>query len=189
MADAPETERKQRQPQRMTPDGLRAVAVRHLQRFPCSVAHLRRVLRRKITRSVRHYGDDEAPLLEAAEATIAALDGGALLDDARYAEALAHSLHRRGLSRRMIAQRLRHKGVQEHERAAALATISDAHDDPDLVAATHYARRRRLGPFARDPSIRAERRQKHLAALGRRGFSYGTARQVIDADDPSSLPG
>lgn len=167
---------------------MRAIAVRHLQRFPCSVAHLRRVLERKIDRSVRHYGDDPAPLFEAAEAAIAALDGGALLDDARYAEALGQSLHRRGLARRAIRQRLRHKGVGGEHADAVLAALGEAHDDPDLVAATRYARRRRLGPFARDPAARAERRQKDLAALGRRGFGYGVARQVIDADDPATLP-
>lgn len=58
-----------------------------------------------------------------------------------------------------------------------------------LIALPRYARRRRLGPFTRDPSTRRDHRQEHLAALGRRGFGYDVARRVIDADDPSSLPG
>jgi regulatory protein len=57
-----------------------------------------------------------------------------------------------------------------------------------LAAAAAYARRRRLGPFRRVPEERAERRQKDLAALARRGFGYGVAKQVIDADDFSDLP-
>ncbi len=171
----------------MAAHDLRRVAVAHLQRFPCSVAHLRRVMRRKIRRSARHYGDDKGPLLDAAEAVIAALDGGPLLDDRRYARALAESLHRRGQSQRGIRQKLRQRGVGDDDTAAALAAVAEAAGDPDLEAAVRYARRRRLGPFQRSAERRAERREKDLAALGRRGFSYGVARRVIDADDPEAL--
>lgn len=194
MSDAPDRPAdpsdRRRAPQRMTPEGLRGVAVAHLQRFPCSAEHLRRVLRRKIRRSVRHYGDDEAPLIAAAEAAVAALDGGALLDDGRYARAVADSLHRRGKSRRAIAQALRHKGVAGDDAAAALdALAEEVPGDLDLRAAVAYARRRRLGPYRRDAGRRAERREKDLAALGRQGFSYETARRVIDAQTAGELPG
>lgn len=174
--------RKTRQPQRMTPEEMRRVAVAHLQRFPCSKAHLRRVLRRKIRRSTHHYGDDEAPLLAAAEAAIDDLDGGALLDDRRYAGALASSLHRRGKSLRAIRQKLREKGVDGETTAEALSALGEGPGDPDLRAAIRYARRRRLGPFQRTAARRVERRQKDLAALGRQGFGYAIARRVIDAD-------
>lgn len=177
-----------RQPHRMTPDTLGRVATAHLQRFPCSVRHLRRVLRRKIARSVRHYGDDEAALLAAMEDTIARLDGGALLDDRRFAHARVQTLHRRGRSQRAIRQRLRQQGLDADAIAAALSALADVADDPDLAAAARYARRRRLGPYCRDPERRVARRQKDLAALGRQGFSYGIARQVIDAEEPSDLP-
>ncbi len=188
-ADAP---RKERQPQRMTPDGMRRVAVAHLQRFPCAKGHLRRVLTRKIRRSTRHYGDDPQPLFEAAEAAIADLDGGALLDDQRYAAALAASLHRRGKSLRAIRHKLREKGVDGETTDDALRGLTaddDSRAETDLRAAVRYARRRRLGPFQRTAERRAERREKDLAALGRQGFGYGIARRVIDADDIDTLPG
>lgn len=182
MTGRSDPDRPARVPRRVTPDTLRALAVAHLERYPCSSAHLRRVLHRKIRRSARHHGDDEAALITAAEAVITALQGGPLLDDARYAGAVAESLHRRGVSRRATAQRLRHKGVAPDEIEAAVAAVAD-----DLAAATRYARRRRLGPFDPDPVRRAERRSKHLAALARQGFDYDTARRVIDADDPDTL--
>ena len=188
--DTADARRRERQPQRMTVDGMRRVAVTHLQRFPCSKRHLLRVLDRKIKRSARHYGDDPAPLLTAAAAAIDSLDGGALLDDRRYATALAGSLHRRGKSLRGIRQKLREKGVDGETAAEALATLTRDADrvDPDLRAATRYARRRRLGPFQRTAERRALRREKDLAALGRQGFGYGIARQVIDALDADELP-
>lgn len=176
-------ERKRKGPHRMTPEIMREVAVAHLQRFPCSVAHLRRVLKRKIDRSVRHHGDPREPLIEAMEAAIVSLDGGIFLDDRRYAAARVTSLHHRGKSRRAIAFTLRTKGVDAEAAAEALTAVEgDAHE---LAAAAAYARRRRLGPFHRDASTRRDRRQKDLAALGRQGFGYGIARAVIDAGDPA----
>lgn len=175
----------------MTPEGMRQVAVAHLQRFPCAKAHLRRVLTRKIRRSTRHYGDDPQPLFTAAEAAIDDLDGGALLDDRRYAAALAASLHRRGKSLRAIRHKLREKGVDGETTTEALAGLTDDDEsraDTDFKAAVRYARRRRLGPFQRTAERRAERREKDLAALGRQGFGYGIARRVIDAEDVDALP-
>lgn len=183
MTGRPDPDRPARVPRRVTPDNLRALAIAHLERYPCSTAHLRRVLHRKIHRSARHHGDDPAPLLTAAEAVITALAGGPHLDDARYAGAVAETLHRRGVSRRATAGRLRHKGIAPAEIDAAVAAVAD-----DLAAATRYARRRRLGPFDPDPARRAERRAKHLAALARQGYDYETARRVIDAADPETLP-
>lgn len=186
--DRAQPTRKRRQPHQMTPDNLRKVAVAHLQRFPCSVRHLRIVMRRKITRSVRHYGDDEAELMGALDRTIAELDGGALLDDGRFAQARVRTLHRRGRSRRAIRQRLRQQGLDDATVSAALGQLDESEGDPELAAATRYAQRRRLGPFQRDATRRRDRRQKDLAALGRQGFSYAIARQVIDAGDPTELP-
>jgi len=48
------------------------------------------------------------------------------------------------------------------------------------------ARRRRLGPY-RMPEVRAERRDKDLAALARAGFDYDTARRVIEAETLDDL--
>ena len=127
-------------------------------------------------------------MLAAVETVIAALDGGPLLDDARYAGAVAGSLHRRGVSRRMSAQRLRTKGVASEQIAVAQAEVAGLGADSELVAATRYAQRRRLGPFQPDAGRRVERRLKDLAALGRQGFDYATARRVVDAEDGDALP-
>ena len=57
----------------------------------------------------------------------------------------------------------------------------------EIEAALRYARRRRLGPYRVDREIATENRQRDLASLGRAGFSYDTARRVVDADDPEDL--
>ncbi len=49
-----------------------------------------------------------------------------------------------------------------------------------------YARKRRLGPYG-NPGAREDRREKDLAALGRKGFGYDMARRVIETDDLAEL--
>ena len=81
---------------------------------------------------------------------------------------------------------LRQKGVAQSDIAAALATIEAEYADSELAAACRYARRRRLGPY-RLPETRGDRRERDLAALGRAGFGYATARRVIDAGSAEDL--
>ena len=56
-----------------------------------------------------------------------------------------------------------------------------------MAAALAYARRRRIGPYRTDPTLRAETRLKDLAALARRGFAPALCRRVIDAEDLEAL--
>jgi regulatory protein len=177
----------QRGPQRMVAEELRAVAIAHLQRFPTSAVGLRRVLRRKIRRSVQHHGDEPGPLLAAAEAVIEALQGGAWLDDTRFAAAVARTLHRRGKSQRGVAQALRQKGLNAEDIEAALAGLGDNPAEVEWAAALRYAQRRRLGPFRRDPSTRADNTRRDMAAMARQGFSYGLVRRILDAEDEDAL--
>ncbi|MGZ9112557.1 MAG: RecX family transcriptional regulator, partial [Rhodoplanes sp.] len=128
-----------------------------------------------------------------------------LLDDRKYAEARAATLHRRGVSAGQIRGRLVQKGIDAEaaQRAVAALAAETAPDlagvDPtgadltgvdvtgvNLTGAVNLARRRRLGPF-RAPLDRARMREKDLAALARAGFSYHVAVQVIDAACPDRL--
>lgn len=162
--------------------GLERAAVRHLQRFPCSEDRLAFVLRRRIRRADDLTDADRAGLEAALPEVVAKMRRMGLVDDAAYARALVESLHRRGKGRRAIAAKLRERMVPPAHAEAALALLAEGTEDPELEAALNYARRRRIGPFHRDPARRAERREKDLAALARQGFGYGVARQVIDAE-------
>ncbi|MCA9546653.1 MAG: RecX family transcriptional regulator [Myxococcales bacterium] len=162
--------------------GLERAAVRHLQRFPCSEDRLTFVLRRRIRRAEDLTEADRTALEAGLPEIIVKMRRMGLVDDAAYARALVDSLHRRGKGRRAIAAKLRERMVPQAQAEAALAHLHEETADPELEAALNYARRRRIGPFHRDPARRAERRDKDLAALGRQGFSYGVARQVVDGD-------
>jgi regulatory protein len=178
------TARRRRQPLKATPEALERSALHYLERFDSSSGHLRRLLLRKVEMSARVHGTDREEGRAAVERVVARLTGLGLLDDARFARERVRSLLARGTSAAMIRARLGAKALPAELIDAALAAQSDGNDG-ELRAALRYARRRRLGPFRQED--RAERRERDLAALGRQGFAYETARRVVDSDDPAGL--
>ncbi len=166
----------------------------YLQRFATSAENLRRVLMRKVRRSACAHGDESDDELNkdgaaVVDRVISRFVQAGLLDDLKYAEGRASSLHRRGMSAGRIRQQLAQKGVGAEAADHALAALAaETATEPavlDLTAAVNLARRRRLGPFrALD---RPKLREKDLAALARAGFGYHLAVQVIDAASPDAL--
>src|SRR5699024_10009597 len=148
-----------------------------------SAENLKRVLMRKVYRSARVYGAGPDGAVEdgavkdgagIVDRVIGRLLRAGLLDDHKYAEARAVTLHRRGMSAGRIRGRLVQKGVDAEAAQSALAVLAAETADPtgvDLAGAVNLARRCRLGPF-RLPADRARMREKDLAALARAGFGY-----------------
>lgn len=184
---------RRRKPLKATPEGLERSALYYLERYDSSSGHLRRLLRRKILLSARVHGTDPEEGKSAVEKLIARLTGLGLLDDARYARERVRSLLARGNSAAMVRAKLRAKCLPAELIEAALADDENGGENGapgrELRAALRYARRRRLGPYRLEkrPGERAERRDRDLAALGRQGFDYETARRVIDSEDPGIL--
>ena len=110
---------------------------------------------------------------QAAVAEMVQLD---YVNDARYAEARAHSLLAARKSRRAAAQSLRQKGLAPAEVAGALEAVyapEDGGDDPELEAAaalvdSRYRKKLAIG-----------RRDLVVAALQRRGFAYPVIKEAI----------
>jgi regulatory protein len=154
------------------------VALHYLARHGATVHQLRQVLTRRVDRALRVHGGDRAQALGWVEAVVARLSGSGYVNDAVYAETKARALRTAGRSARVITQKLLLKGVAadlvRREVAAAELDLSDE------AAARIWAKKKRLGPYCRDAALRAELRQKHLAALARAGFSFATAKRLID---------
>ena len=134
-------------------------------------------------RSEELHGTDAQAGSAFVAALIDRLQGSGLLDDRRYAEGKAMTLRRRGGSSPQIRALLAARGVDRAEIEHALETADAGAEraEADLLAARAFARRRRLGPWR--SKQRREHRLKDLAALGRAGFSYQTARAVIDGGE------
>lgn len=180
------TRSKRRGPKPATPERLERAALHYLERYASSAENLRRVLMRRVQRSAQIHGTDPEAGAAAVDGLIARYRKVGLLDDKAYASARAASLHRQGKSARAIRQTLSIKGVAEDAVEAALSGLrEDVGAETDLAAAVNYARRRRIGPWR--TTEREAAREKDLAALGRQGFGYDTARQVIEAETPEEL--
>lgn len=177
--------RHRKGPRKATADSLANAALFYLQRYASSAENLRRVLMRRVERSVRAHGTDRAEGAALVDRLIARYREAGLLDDGAYAEMRVQRLHGRGASLRAIRNQLAAKGVAQADIDEAIAALRTDQPDADLAAAVAYARRRRLGPWR--GKDRAAHRERDLAALARRGFGYETAVKVVDAPDPDAL--
>jgi regulatory protein len=183
--ERPNTQRKLPKP--ATRERLERAALAYLERFASSAENLRRVLMRRVDRSARLHGTDRAEGAGWVDALVERYARAGLIDDRTYAEAVTRSLRRRGGSARMVKMKLAAKGVDADTVMAALDATGGADDASDLEAAFAYARRRRIGPFG-PAAARKDRRMRDLAALARAGFSFGTARKVVDAKEEVGKP-
>jgi len=177
-------------PKKVTPGYLERAALFYLERYSSSAENLRRVLDRKVRRSIQEHGEPEAA--KAAKwiaVVLAKLQRNGLLNDRTFAESRVRSLYAAGKSLGRIRQTLAAKGVLKADIEAALERLRDEAETPisDLPAAAAYARRRKLGPYRADAAQRREMRQKDLGALARRGFSQAVASTILNAESVSAL--
>lgn len=161
---------------------LERAAIHYLARFASSTDNFKAVLWRKVERRGLPDGIDDAAARAWIDALAEKFTGLGLLDDAVFARARAGSLFRRGKPQRVIQSALVAKGVAPDVAADAVATLAETSEDPDLDAAVAFARRKRLGPYART-AVDADGRRRELAAFARAGFSYQIARRVLDTRD------
>ncbi|MBC7908070.1 MAG: regulatory protein RecX [Rhodospirillaceae bacterium] len=172
-------------PTKITPSYLENAALHYLERYSSSSSNLKRVMMRKIDRSLAHWGGDRETCAAQLDTVIAKLARLHYLDDAAYAEQKTRSLHRQGKGLRTIRASLATKGIDAEIAAAALNSLADEVAEPDFAAAIKLARKRKLGPFR--TAEREEMRNKDLAVLSRAGFDFGTARRVIEAESAEEL--
>ncbi|KLN60039.1 hypothetical protein WH96_14290 [Kiloniella spongiae] len=177
---------KRKVPRKATAKYLGNVARFYLERYATTEVGLRRYLMRKVNLSAKEHGTVPQEGTEIIEDLISKFRDLNFLNDERYAEGRSGSLHRKGMSLRAIRQDLSLKGVSEDLINKSIDLIREESSNPDLEAAISYARRRRLGPYRTDDK-REERRDKDLAALGRKGFSFVIAERVILAVDITEL--
>lgn len=179
-------ERRRKGPKKATARYLENAALYHLDRYATSRAHLARLLMMRVERSARAHATDREEGAKHIDAILDKLTRNGLLDDRSYAETRTRSLHRRGTSARGIRADLGAKGVAANLIDSALKTLREDAADPEVAAAIVYARKRRIGPY-RSEEQRAEKRNRDMAALGRKGFSYDLVRRIIDAENLEAI--
>jgi regulatory protein len=173
-------------------------ALSYLGRYASTAENLRQVLRRRVRRLLGSEGEGDREAAALAEPLIDALVNRyretGLVNDTSYAAGRARRGVAQGRSLRRIAAGLAAKGVGAADTAAAIASLRDEAADPELAAAIAFARRRRLGPFRRDPRLRgqvdrdeSERHRAELAAFARAGFTRRAADTVLACHDERAV--
>ena len=172
--------RQRKQPRKVSPRYLENAALHYLKRYAATLSQLKRVLMRRVDRSLKVHGGDRAEAIGWIDALTEKLVRSGLLNDEAYAGMKAHSLRASGRSSRVIAQKLRMKGVTAELVAQKVADVTAELSEEE--AAKIWARKKRLGPFRTNPQTRQDNRQRDLASLARAGFSFGIAKKIIDSD-------
>lgn len=149
---------------------LERLALRYVERFATTRGRLADYLRRKIRE--RGWGDGPPADPVALAERMASLG---YVDDRAYAEAKMGAMTRRGLGARRIGQAFRADGIGEEDAGSLAPAIADGAVEAALV----FARRRRIGPWAREPLDRAAR-EKQLATMLRAGHAMPLARRIVD---------
>ncbi|MEO8176890.1 MAG: RecX family transcriptional regulator [Sphingomicrobium sp.] len=151
-------------------DTLNELALFYVGRFATTRAKLKSYLMRKL-RERGWDGAAEADLDSIAERFAAQ----GYVDDAAFALSKSRSLTSRGYGLRRVEQSLRSAGVVEADGAAA----RDLARTERVETALHFARRRRIGPFATEPAD-LKLRERALSAMVRAGHRFGLARAIVD---------
>ena len=156
---------------------LRALAIRYVGRYATTRHKLKAYLVRKIRE--RGWGSSEAADIEGLAERFAELG---YIDDALYARSKAASLLDRGYGKRRVTQALYEAGIAEGDDREAL----DLSDERKWEAASKYAKKKRIGPFALEQSS-DEKRQKQLASFMRAGHDYTLAAKFVFAQPGEEL--
>lgn len=168
-------------------------ALSYLARYAGTAETLRQVLRRRVRRLLGSESgerrEDIAAIERLIDARVERCRETGLVDDATYAASRARRGIAQGRSLQRIAVSLAAKGVGAEDAAAALAALRGESPDPELAAAIAFARRRRLGPFRRDPHPPSptDRHGAELAAFARAGFTRRTAELVLAGRDEAAV--
>lgn len=151
---------------------LQALALYYAARYATTAAKLRSYLTRKLRE--RPWVGDAAPDLDALVGRLVALG---YVNDAAWATMKRREMGARGLGPRRVAQALMAAGVVGEGEAEENA-------ESPVQAAVRFARRKRLGPFAREGAADdPELKRRAVAAMLRAGHAFDVARRVLAAAD------
>ncbi|HPG27620.1 MAG: RecX family transcriptional regulator [Spirochaetaceae bacterium] len=162
--------------------------MRHAARWETSRRDLAAKLEQKLLRRCERSGEDPEDWRARIPDVVARLAEQGYVDDRRLGRLLVARLRREGRSTQRILAQLERRGVPDEIARELVEDLEPAAArEREIDAAFRLARRRRIGPYTPDPDRREADRERHLAILGRQGFSLETALCVVDAESPGSL--
>jgi regulatory protein len=158
---------------------LERYALRYVERYATTRVKLAAYLSRKLRE--RGWESEKSPDVEGLAQRMADLG---YVNDRLYAEAKAGAMARRGLGSRRVRQALRFDGVEEGDAEPAI-------EEDGTASAIAFARRKRIGPYAREAADRVLQ-EKWMGAMIRAGHAPALARAIVrmaPGDDPEDTLG
>ena len=149
---------------------LRELALHYAARFATTRLKLLRYLARKLKE--RGWAGEQPADTDALADRLVELG---YVNDAAWATMKGRAMAARGLGHRRVAEELNAAGVAPDDRGE----IPD--EDAALATALAFARRKRLGPFARTITDDPAGRQKAFAAMLRAGHAMAAVRAILAA--------
>jgi regulatory protein len=178
---------KRKVPRKVTSKSLENAGLYYLQRFYSSSENFRRVMMRRVRRSVQHHNTNLEEGAQIVDQLVSRFIKIGLLNDLQFAQIRIADLRRRGLSKRAIQAKLMERGFTVSVINECLELLECDKEDPELAALVIFSRKRRIGPFRKTLDQKNDFREKDMAKLTRAGFNYNTARKVISAETSEEL--
>lgn len=150
---------------------LQELALRYVSRYATTRHKLKSYLFRKLRE--REWSEDRPADVEAMVERFAELG---YIDDVLFAKNKASVLINRGYGKRRVTQALYQAGIEEGDDRQAL----DLSDAKKWDAARTYARKKSIGPFAREQADE-DKSRKQLQAFLRAGHDFDTASRFVFA--------
>ena len=163
-------------------------AVHYLGRYASSAARLRQVLQRFAARKLLGDKLEGEEVGEAIERVVRQCEALGYVDDVQFMQMRRRAGRAAGLSSRQILARLMKGGIEGQKANAFMEEAkTDFEGSRELVAAFVQAKKKRLGPYARELNHAPYARElgaRELGArgLGARGFGGGDLGGGLDAD-------
>lgn len=164
-------------PKEITYKRLYNAALFYLSKYEAGTEKVRRVLLRRIQQATAAGLDVPEDSLLWIERILKQLTQAGYINDTRYARMQIKNMTQKGKSEQFIFMKLHEAGIDENTAASLI------HSDEitDLDRAKLFIKRKKIGIW-RPKEQRAAYLKKDLSALARAGFSYETAKAVLNLD-------
>lgn len=179
--------KEKKPPRKLTEQRLKNAAWHYLGRYESTEKRLRETLERKVRRHEQRGGEVPAEISGWITELVTEAQRLGYIDDARFAERQIELGLQRGDSLKKIGAKLYQKGIAPETIDSLLSAVRAEDADADFHAALRFATKKKLGPFALDPTTRTETYKKDMAKMARAGFDFEMARKILDAETPEDL--
>ncbi len=151
----------------------------YLSKYEASTGKVRQMLKRRLDKATQAGVEIPSETAQWIEAVIQKMCALGYINDSRYAENQTRILAQQGKSASFIVRKLQQAGIS----ADITRSFLEKSDESDSDRAYYWLKHHRKGGFrSKQPTDTEEKRalfQKDLAALGRIGFTYATAKEAL----------